>query len=160
MNVTIDPQLRTPVYQQIVNEVKRLIGAGALRPGDRIPSVRELSHTLGINPATAAKAYRELVSAGLLRTSAKSGTFVGSGPASLSPEIARARLDEALDRFFAEIAACAPDHHEISTRFQRRLADFVAGRQAGRPQPAGRQAPGHQADSAPPATAPKDWAVW
>jgi GntR family transcriptional regulator len=155
MNVTIDPQLRTPVYQQIVNEVKRLIGAGALRPGDRIPSVRELSHTLGINPATAAKAYRELVDAGLLRTSAKSGTFVGSGPASLSPETARARLDEALDRFFAEIAACGPDHHEISTRFQRRLADFVAGRQA-----AGPQAPGHHAAPAPPATAPKDWAVW
>jgi GntR family transcriptional regulator len=154
MNVTINPQLRTPVYQQIVNEVKRLIGAGALPAGDRIASVRELSHTLGINPATVAKAYRELVCAGLLRTSAKSGTFVGTGRAPLSPEVSRARLDEALDRFFAEIAACEPDQQEISARFQRRLADFVAGRRA-RPQPAERQAA-----PARPATTPEDWAVW
>ena len=62
----IDPLSRTPVYEQIIEQVQRLITAGVLRPGDQIPSVRGLSLTLRINPNTIQKAYSELDGAGLI----------------------------------------------------------------------------------------------
>jgi GntR family transcriptional regulator len=154
MNITIDPELRMPVYQQIVDEVKRLVGSGSVRPGERIASVRELSATLGVNPATVAKAYRELVREGLLHTTSKSGTFVGSATPRLSPEASRAKLARALDHFFAELAACGLDDDEISAAFQRRLADLRAGREAAPPPAPRKPARIRRAPSG------KDWAVW
>jgi GntR family transcriptional regulator len=154
MKITIDPQLRTPVYRQIVDEVKRLVGSGVLRPGDRVDSVRELSHALGVNPATVAKAYRDLVSEGVLRTTSKSGTFVGAG-GGLSPEASRARVAEALDRFLAEVAACSLDAGEIVAAVQRRLGELAATSDRKPPSPVEPKAsPARQ-------TAPRDdWAVW
>jgi len=154
MKITIDPDLRSPVYQQIVDEVKRLIGSGSVTPGDRMPSVRELSRTLGVNPATVAKAYRELVREGLLRTTSTSGTFVGGAASRLSPELSRAKIDRALDRFFAEVAACELDEQEIAAAFRRRLGELASGRTvptaaAPREAPVARRAKTAQ-----------DWAVW
>ncbi len=160
MKITIDPKLRTPVYQQIVDEVKRLVGSGTVRPGDRMASVRELSRALGVNPATVAKAYRELVREGLLRTTSTSGTFVGGAAGRLSPELSRAKIDRALDRFFAEVAACELGEKEIAAAFRRRLGEFASGRTA-RPLRARQEAAPAREPSAPRrAAATQDWAVW
>ncbi len=154
MKITIDPELRTPVYQQIIDEVKRLVGSSAVQPGDRMASVRELSHTLSVNPATVAKAYRELVREGLLRTTSKSGTFVGSAKGRLSPEASRKKITKALDLFFAEIAPCELDEEEINAAFQRRLGDFMTGRH-GKPRP-----DKDEVARARRVTTAEDWAVW
>ena len=146
MKIMIDPDLRTPVYQQIIDEVKRLVGSGTVKPGDRMASVRELSRTLGVNPATVAKAYRELVREGLLRTTSTSGTFVGGAAGRLSPELSRAKIARALDHFFAEVAACELDQKEIADAFRRRLGEVASGRTV-RPL---RETP----------AAAQDWAVW
>lgn len=55
-----------PIYAQVVDQVKFAVAAGVLRPGDLVPSVRELSRGLLINPNTAARAYRDLQGEGLL----------------------------------------------------------------------------------------------
>jgi GntR family transcriptional regulator len=55
-----------PIYAQIVDQVKYAIAARAVRPGDLVPSVRELSKRLVVNPNTVARAYRELQGQGLL----------------------------------------------------------------------------------------------
>jgi GntR family transcriptional regulator len=155
MKITVDPGLRTPVYQQIVDEVKRLVGSGALRSGERMASVRELGRALGVNPATVAKAYAELVSEGLLRAGSTSGTFVGPAQERPAPEAARARLERALDQLLAEIAACGLDEAQVRAAFERRLSEFEAGR---------REAPqaGEAARPAGPrrTRATGDWAVW
>jgi GntR family transcriptional regulator len=155
MKITVDPQLRTPLYRQIADEVKRLVGSGALRPGERIASVRELSAALGVNPATAAKAYRELADEGVLRTTSKSGTFVGGETGRLSPEASSTRIAQALDRFFAEIAACRLDEEQIADAFERRLGELVSAR-AGEPL---RQVE-HEVTRTPRVRAADDWAVW
>ncbi|MBN1916796.1 MAG: GntR family transcriptional regulator [Verrucomicrobia bacterium] len=153
MKITIDPALRTPVYQQIVDEVKRLVGSGGVEPGARVASVRELSQVLGVNPATVAKAYRELVHEGLLRTTSKSGTFVEHARPRLSPEASRRKLIRALDRLFAELAPCDLDETELQSEFERRIDEFAAKRAAVPPA-------ADEVARARRATSTEDWAVW
>jgi GntR family transcriptional regulator len=57
-----------PIYAQIVDQVKFAIAARAVLPGDLVPSVRELSKQLVVNPNTVARAYRELQGQGLLES--------------------------------------------------------------------------------------------
>src|ERR1700746_3898818 len=65
-----------PIYAQIVDQVKFAIAARVVRPGDLVPSVRELSKRLLINPNTAARAYRELQAQGLLEAVRGTGLAV------------------------------------------------------------------------------------
>ena len=62
-----------PIYAQIVDQVKFAIAAGVVRPGDLVPSVRELSKRLVVNPNTVARAYRELQGAGAAGAGAGDG---------------------------------------------------------------------------------------
>ena len=57
MNINIDYQNRTPIYEQIVNEITKFATLGILPPNTQIPSIRDLACTLGINPNTVKKAY-------------------------------------------------------------------------------------------------------
>jgi len=74
----LDLKSRKSIYEQIVDNVKELIITGVLNAEDKIPSVRELSKTLTVNPNTIMKAYRELEYQGYLYTVSGLGTFVAS----------------------------------------------------------------------------------
>ena len=69
----------TAVYVQIENAIQFSIASGELKATDRLPSVRQMSETLGINPNTVAKAYRDLEVMGLLYTRRGMGVFVNKG---------------------------------------------------------------------------------
>ncbi len=75
----IDIDSNTAVYVQIENQVQFGIASGKLKPGDQLPSVRELSERLDVNPNTVAKAYRDLEVMGLLYTRRGMGVFVNKG---------------------------------------------------------------------------------
>jgi GntR family transcriptional regulator len=72
----VDARSPTPLYAQIAARLRVAIASGELRPGDGLPSVRQLSSRLRINPATVVQAYRELEGEGLVTTRQGSGTFV------------------------------------------------------------------------------------
>lgn len=55
-----------PIYRQLVDQARRLIAGGQLAPGDTMPSVREVAHTLALNPMTVSKAYGILEMEGVL----------------------------------------------------------------------------------------------
>jgi len=76
---SIDIHSSVAVYLQIENQVQFAITANRLHPGDQLPSVRELSERLEVNPNTVAKAYRDLEVMGLLFTRRGKGVFVKSG---------------------------------------------------------------------------------
>jgi GntR family transcriptional regulator len=73
---TLDPSSPVPIYAQVVDELKRLIGRGYYKPDDRLPSVRELAIRLRINPNTVVKAYDLLVDSGFARVQKGIGVFV------------------------------------------------------------------------------------
>ena len=70
---------RSPVYEQLVEQVERYILLGLLREGDQLPSVRALSGELSINPNTIQKAYGELDAKGILCSVPGRGCFVAEG---------------------------------------------------------------------------------
>ena len=74
--VTINYRDPRPVYEQVRDGIRHHIITGALIPGERIPTVRDLAATLAINPNTIAHAYRELESEGYIISRVGRGTFV------------------------------------------------------------------------------------
>lgn len=72
----IDVMSRVPVYEQIVEQTEKFILAGILKEGDKIPSVRNLSVTLSVNPNTIQKAVSELDRRGLVTSVPGKGCFV------------------------------------------------------------------------------------
>lgn len=74
--IQIDNRSRVPIYEQIINSIKQLTVAGILKPGEKLPSVRELSRQMTINPNTIQKAYLELERQGLIYVERGKGTFI------------------------------------------------------------------------------------
>ncbi|NFG22838.1 GntR family transcriptional regulator [Clostridium botulinum] len=74
--IKVDPRSSTPIYEQVELRIKELILKGALNEGEKLPSVRELSSILTINPNTISKAYRELEREGIIETLRGKGTFI------------------------------------------------------------------------------------
>jgi GntR family transcriptional regulator len=66
VNFDISPNAPTPIYRQIVEQVRRLVASGQMRPGDDLPSVRVVALHHAINPMTVSKAYSLLETEGLL----------------------------------------------------------------------------------------------
>jgi GntR family transcriptional regulator len=72
----IDPRSPTPLYDQIAGRVKVAVASGELRPGEALPSVRQLAARLRVNPATVVQAYRELETEGFVEMRQGAGTYV------------------------------------------------------------------------------------
>ena len=72
----LDLHTGVPVYRQIVDQVRGAVAAGALGPGDQLPTVRQLAVDLEVNPNTIVRAYRELEYDGLIETHQGTGTFI------------------------------------------------------------------------------------
>ena len=76
MWVQLDEKDARPIYVQIMDEVRRALVRGALRPEEPLPSVRELAAELVVNPRTVLQAYRELEREGVVYVRRGQGTFV------------------------------------------------------------------------------------
>lgn len=76
--LSIDPRSSKPIYEQIIDEIKANIVKGTLKPGEKLPSVRELSKMITVNPNTVSKAYSELERQKVIDTVSGRGTFVSS----------------------------------------------------------------------------------
>ncbi len=109
--VTVDAGSPVPVYEQLRSQVVTAIRTGVLRPGQPLPTVRQLAADLSIAPNTVGRAYRELERAGFIRTSGRRGTTVADVGGDAAAE-RRARLAAAADRYAAEAAQVGATFHE------------------------------------------------
>lgn len=76
MDITILTSSPEPVYEQIVRQVQQGVATGELKPGDPLPTVRQLAGDLAINRNTVARAYKQLEDQGVILTAGRRGTFV------------------------------------------------------------------------------------
>ena len=74
--VSIDPRDRTPIYTQLERGLRAAMATGRLRPGDQLPTVRQLAVELKINANTVARVYSDLERAGAIETRRGVGSFV------------------------------------------------------------------------------------
>ena len=86
-----------PIYRQIADQIARGVVNGKLEIGQPLPSVRQLARDLVINPNTVAKAYADLVDAGILETQAGRGFYVAKRRQVYTKAERMRRLDEAIE---------------------------------------------------------------
>ncbi|MCR4401465.1 MAG: GntR family transcriptional regulator [Firmicutes bacterium] len=108
----IELDLAKPIYQQIIDEIKRSVARGDLRPGDKLPSHRDLAQKAGVNPNTVQRAYREMEQAELVETLRGQGTFVKDNPRLLR-EIRTGMAHRALAAFIKEMRGLGFRDEEI-----------------------------------------------
>jgi len=102
MQIRIDNASGRPVYQQIIDQVKRDIALGRLTRDEKLPTVRQLAGRLAINPNTIAKAYRQLEQEGIIVTKPGSGAFVANLDSNLSKAVRKRIICEELERIAVE----------------------------------------------------------
>ena len=91
MVVSIDPTDATPIYAQLERSFRAAIASGRLRPGDQLPTVRELAVQLRVNANTVARVYAGLERSGVLETRRGVGSFVRMGALEVRPPDEHAR---------------------------------------------------------------------
>ena len=74
--INLDYQSRTPIYQQIVDNIEKYVALGILKEKQQIPSIREMASSIGVNPNTVKKSYDILENKGIIRTISTKGTFI------------------------------------------------------------------------------------
>jgi GntR family transcriptional regulator/MocR family aminotransferase len=74
--INLSNQLRAPLHRQLYDELRQLILAGRLMPGERVPSTRALAESLGVSRTTVTQSYDQLISEGYLQAATGSGTMV------------------------------------------------------------------------------------
>jgi GntR family transcriptional regulator len=101
----LDPGSGVPVYRQIIDQVIGGVATGRLKPGDQLPTMRQLAVDLAINPNTVVRAYRELEIRGALDTQQGTGTFI-SHQKSKGDQVERERLlNQIVQEFVARAGA-------------------------------------------------------
>ena len=119
----VDATLPVPIWSQIEDGVRHLVASGALKPGDPLPSVRELAREQRINPNTAAKAYQRLVDAGVLETRRGEGTFVAERPPALPAGEKDRVLREAASRYASFASTVGASRPEAFAALQQAWPD-------------------------------------
>ncbi len=94
LHLQIDERSGVPVYRQMMDQFKYYVAGGTLRPGDQIPSIRELAAALAVNPTTVVKAYTELEREGVIEKRHGKGAFVSAQ----APALTSAEQGDALRR--------------------------------------------------------------
>jgi GntR family transcriptional regulator len=89
--VTLDSGDPTPIYAQLERGFRAAIATSRLRPGDQLPTVRQLAVDLQINANTVARVYSELERAGVIETKRGVGSFITATPAQAHPPRERER---------------------------------------------------------------------
>ncbi len=103
--ITLSSSSGVPYYRQMVNQVMYGVANGMLRPGERLPTVRQLAVDLQVNLNTVSKAYGELELRGVVNTQQGTGTFVSEDGPGVDPKEKLRGLENICGRFLDEAAS-------------------------------------------------------
>ncbi len=122
MLINISHHNPVPLYQQIVEQLKGKIIRGDLKPGDGLPSIRQLAEELTISVITTKRAYQELEREGLIRTRPGLGTFVAEVSSQEVKEIRLRQVRERLAEVFREAEAAGLTTTELRQLIEELLS--------------------------------------
>ena len=122
LELHITPGSPTPIYRQIVDQIRHGVAGGSRQPGDPLPSIRALAEQLVINPNTVAKAYGELVRDGLIESRPGRGYFVADRRQIYSDEERNRRLEEALQSFLSDALVLNFSPEEVRSAIDQGLS--------------------------------------
>ena len=114
----------TPIYRQLIDQIRLVVLRGQLVPGDRLPSVRSLAQRLVINPNTVARAYGELARDGVIESQQGKGYFVATRRQVYTKAHRRRRLAPLLEELVSEAALLDFSADEVMAALQEKLRDY------------------------------------
>jgi GntR family transcriptional regulator len=127
MNIRINFRSSEPIYVQIMEQIRQMVAAGELKPGDQLPTVRQLATELRVNFNTVARAYRLLDEAGLISTQQGRGTYIWERPTESALERLRQEGLNALTRhYLTEAGQLGYSPQEVGAAVQRLLQAWEA----------------------------------
>ena len=129
MWIMVDPRSHTPMYQQIIDDIKTRIARGAMASGSKLPSIRELAMDITINPNTIAKAYQELEREGVIEVIRGKGTFVASSTPAEVRDSARRVVRDMLTRTLVEAHHLGVEFIDVGKELERLIADWNQARE-------------------------------
>jgi GntR family transcriptional regulator len=124
MQIRIDNASDRPVYQQVIDQVKRDIALGRLAREDKLPTVRQLARQIAINPNTIAKAYRQLEQEGIIVTKPGAGAFVASLDSNLNRSVRKKLISEELERIAVDAFHMQLDKQTLMELFNSAIEKF------------------------------------
>jgi GntR family transcriptional regulator len=122
VDIRIDFRSSQPIYMQIMEQIRSKIASGSLRPGDQLPTVRQLAKDLRVNFNTIARAYRQLDEAGLISTQHGRGTYVWETPLEESNlQLHNQDLQEMTEQFIRNLFAQGYSSAEIKAAIEKAI---------------------------------------
>ena len=113
-----------PIYQQIIDEIKKSVIRGELTPGSQIPSQRELAVSAHVNPNTVQRAYREMENMKLVETLRGQGTFICQREGMIE-ELRSEMAMEILENFLNEMRSLGQTDESIMEMLQKHIQQKV-----------------------------------
>jgi GntR family transcriptional regulator len=124
----VDAANGMPVYLQIVDQIRRAVGLGVLKPGEQLPTVKQLSRDLVVNPATVSHALRELEHLEIVRNRAGHGWFVrDDASAGVASTGARDVVRSTIDAAVREARSLGVDENGLRDLFGESLDAWYRG---------------------------------
>lgn len=120
MRLYLSPNSGTPIYVQIVEQLRRIIASGQLRPGDELPTVRALAQQLVVNPNTILRVYQELEHQGLVVRRQGSGTYVSNEGSPLAEKARMRQITEKVDALLYDARHLNVDFDTLSRLIEDR----------------------------------------
>jgi GntR family transcriptional regulator len=124
----IDTSDAAPIWQQIDDGMRRMILLGVLKPGDAVPSVRDLARTLRVNPNTVARAYQRLTDRGVFSVRRGDGTYVAEDPTVPKKSERNEKLRDAAGRYAGVAMSVGASQREAAEEldhsFERMLKEY------------------------------------
>lgn len=108
----INFEAASPIYEQIITQIKKKIARGELEPGVKLPSQRKLARQLEVNPNTVQRAYREMEARQLVETKRGRGTFITNNR-ELVARVKQEMVDEIIEKFWRELKSLGYGQQEI-----------------------------------------------
>lgn len=119
----LDLATGVPVYRQLIDQVLIARSSDILRPGDRLPTVRQVAVDLSINPNTVVRAYKELEIRGILSTQQGTGTFITTQKVKQDDAARQRRLAQMVSDLVARAGAESFSVTEIRKTFDELFAE-------------------------------------
>ncbi len=124
MEFSISATAGIPIYQQLIEQICSAIARGRLHADERLPSVREMSQALVVNPNTVARAYTELEREGTLYTRPGLGVFVSRSRPAMPKKVRRERLTRSVDQFLVAAVHLGCESAEVLELVDERMKQF------------------------------------
>jgi GntR family transcriptional regulator len=125
MLFAIDSASHVPIHLQLARQIRGAVARGRLRPGDKVPSVRDLSRQVVVNPNTIARVYGDLEHDGVLVTRAGLGVYIAPRASQLSDAARTERVTRLLDECLTEGVLLGLTREEMRQLYETRIGEFA-----------------------------------